>query len=213
MGEFLLTTDFFAVASAKRAEAQAALLGLPGAQLDGVDGEGQLGNAVISFVQEGNAMGLLPSTLVGRAILGSRTLRLETNSRERADRLRRLVSERLGAAVTFKVREHTDPVAALGTGRVHEPPRPREPTSPELLDAMRRMEEEFHTRWLDLDIPALGGLTPREAARRGGAATKKLELLLAEFENAEARRPVEERFDVSKLRQALGLAAARRPSR
>jgi len=64
-----------------------------------------------------------------------------------------------------------------------------------------------------LDIPALGGLTPREAARRGGAATKKLEILLAEFENAEARRPVEERFDVSKLRHALGLAAARRPSR
>ena len=158
-------------------------------------------------------MGLLPSTLVGRAILGSDTLRLETNSRERADRLRGLVSERLSAAVTFKVREHADPVAAFGQGKARQRPQPREAMPPEVLDAMRRMEEEFHTRWLDLNVPALGGLTPREAARRGGTATKKLELLLAELENGQARRPVEERFDVSKLRVALGLAAPTRPTR
>ena len=211
--DFLLTTDFFDVAAARRAEVLAGLHGLPGAQLDDAGGEGQLGEAVISFVQEGNAMGLLPSTLVGRAILGLRALRLETNSRKRADRLRRLVSERLGATVTFKVRQHADPVAALRTRKAGQPSAPLEPTPPELLEAMRRIQEEFHTRWLDVEVPALGGLTPREAARRGGAARRKIDLLLAEFENAEARRPAEERFDVAKLHQALGLAAATTPSR
>ncbi len=58
--------------------------------------------------------------------------------------------------------------------------------------------------------PALGGLTPREAAGRKGAPRKALDLLLAELEHHEAGQPKAQRFDVSVLRRALGLEEAAR---
>jgi hypothetical protein len=135
----------------------------------------------------------------------SGALRLETNSRERADRLRRLVEERLGALVRFRIREHSAPVAHMGEGRARRPRATSEPMPPEALEIVKRMQAEHYRRWVDEEIPALGGLTPREAARRKGASRKSLELLLAEIENAEAGRPEAERFDVSILRRDLGL--------
>jgi len=77
---------------------------------------------------------------------------------------------------------------------------------PEAIQALKSMQEELHRRWLDEAIPALGGLTPREAAKRKGEPRKELELLLAEIEHAEARRPPDQRFDVSVLRHELGLS-------
>ena len=159
----------------------------------------------MNFVREGNAKGLFPSTHIGRATLEDGTLRLESNSVERADRLRRLVEGRLGSLVTFRVREHADPVAQFRAGdstsqRAEQPPMP-----PEVVEALRAMEAEHHRRWLDESIPALGGLTPREAAKRKGGPRKALELLLAEIEHDEATRLPEQRFDVGELRRALGL--------
>ncbi|MGQ0650464.1 MAG: hypothetical protein ACT4P7_23230 [Gemmatimonadaceae bacterium] len=58
--------------------------------------------------------------------------------------------------------------------------------------------------WVNEQIPALGGLTPRAAAasRTSRAA---LELLLRDMEYHEGKLPVEEQFDVGRLRAALGL--------
>jgi len=62
------------------------------------------------------------------------------------------------------------------------------------------------TAWLDDEIPALGGLTPRAAARspRSRAA---LETLLKELDQSEARLPAAERIDVSRLRNELGMTS------
>lgn len=165
----------------------------------------------MSFVREGNAKGMLPTTLVGRATLEGRTLRLESNSRARADRVRTLVAARLGPLASFRIREHADPVAGFGAGRDRgdrETP-PREPPPPEVLEVMRRMQAEHYQRWLDESIPALNGLTPRQAAAKKGAPRKRLELLLAEIEHAEAGQASEQRFDVTILRRALGLDGAK----
>jgi hypothetical protein len=122
-------------------------------------------------------------------------LRLESNSVARADRLRSRVGELLGDRVRFKGRSHADPLAAIGRmpsqvgGSTSLPPVPAE-----LAEALRRTEAELARRWLEQPVPALGGLTPREAARRKGVVRKTLEVLLAERENFEARRPAGERF-------------------
>jgi len=200
--DFILTVDRFDVATGKAEEVVAGLLDLPDAQRD--EGEDD-GAVTISFVREGNVKGVLPTTLIGRAILEGGLLRLETNSKKRADRLRRLVAERLGALVSFRIREHADPVARLAEGVEREARRtPSGPMPPEVLEVVKRMQAEHHQRWLDEEIPALGGLTPREAAKRKGAPRKRLELLLAEIEHAEAGQPEQQRFDVSVLRRALG---------
>jgi len=106
--DFILTVDRFDVAAGEAAEVVAGLLDLPDAQRD--EGEDD-GAVTVSFVKEGNAKGVLPTTLIGRAVVEGGLLRLETNSRERADRLRGLVRDRLGALVSFRIREHNDPVA------------------------------------------------------------------------------------------------------
>ncbi len=201
--DFTLTVDRFDIAAGKADKVVAALRDLPDAQRD--EGEDD-GAVTVSFVKEGNAKGVLPTTLTGRAILEGGLLRLETNSMQRADRLRRLVAERLGALVTFRIREHADPVAHLAEGAERGAPRaPPEPMPPEVLEVVKRMQAEHYQRWLDEEIPALGGLTPREAAKRKGAPRKSLELLLAEIEHAEAGQPEQQRFDVSVLRRELGV--------
>lgn len=201
--DFILTVDRFELAAGRTDEVVGALLALPDARRD----EEERGGAVtVSFVREGNAKGLLPTTLLGRAILEGTVLRLETNSRERADRLRRLVAERLGTLASFRIREHADPVAHLDKGaKSSGRPAPFEAVPPEVLEVMKRMKAEHYRRWLDEAIPALGGLTPREAAKRKGAPRKSLELLLAELEHAEAGQPEPQRFEVAALRRELGV--------
>lgn len=198
--DLLLTVDRFQVAAGKTDEVTAGLLSLPGAQRD--DDRG--GPVEISFVRQGNARGVLPTTLIGRATLEGTTLRLETNSIARADRLRGRVQDQLGALAVFRVREHADPVAGLHAGRAAPAPAP-EPMPPEALEIVKAMQAEHYRRWLDEEIPALGGLTPRAAATKKGAPRDALRLLLAEFENSEARRPAAQRFDVASLRRELGI--------
>ena len=199
----LVTTDLFDVAPDRAAAVVEALCTLPGAERD--DDETRRGT-VVTFTRENGPRDPLPSTVVGRAILRGSALRLESNSVARADTLRSRVSELLGDRIRFKGRSHADPLAGIDRmpsqdgGSTSQPPVPAE-----LAEALRRTEAELARRWLDLPVPALGGLTPREAARRKGAVRKTLEVLLAERENFEARRPSAERFDVVTLRSELGL--------
>jgi hypothetical protein len=197
--DFLVTVDRFEVAPGKSSEVIAGLLELPDARRDD-DDEGRV---EISFVREGNAKGVLPTTLVGRATLEGGGVRLETNSVARADRLRRLVEERLGGLVRFRIREHADPTPRLGGAAGTA--RPQEPLPTEALEALKAFQSEHYRKWLDEAIPALGGLTPRAAAARKGAPREALMLLLADFEHAEAGRPPEMRFDVTALRRELGV--------
>jgi hypothetical protein len=76
---------------------------------------------------------------------------------------------------------------------------------PEALVAMRQFRERHMLAWLDESIPALGGLTPRVAAR-SARSRSQLEALLKEFDQHEARLPVEQRIDLGPVRSALGFS-------
>ncbi len=71
---------------------------------------------------------------------------------------------------------------------------------------LRDFKEKHMAQWLDDEIPALDRLTPREAAKKAGPRAK-LDLLLRDMENRDARLPEEDRFDYSRLRSELGLNA------
>lgn len=70
---------------------------------------------------------------------------------------------------------------------------------------IRQLKFDHYAAWLDEKVPALGGKTPREAARTK-AGRKRVTALLDQFVTEEARLPPAERFDFTALRQALGLA-------
>ncbi len=66
--------------------------------------------------------------------------------------------------------------------------------------------EDHYRKWVDMPISSLGGMTPREASKtQEGKA--KLKEVLKFLENAEERRKRqgELSYDVSKLREVLGI--------
>ena len=71
-------------------------------------------------------------------------------------------------------------------------------------EMMRQVVARHYDHWLDDQIPALGGNTPRQAAA-SAVLRPRLLALLKELEIRESGKPESERYDVSRLWQALGL--------
>lgn len=141
-------------------------------------------------------------TVIAHLFVSGGTLRVETNSEQRATAIRRTVEEACGALIRHRSREQKDPALLMA-----EQPRPAGPPpepTPEEQSVMREFKQEHYRKWLDEPIPALRGKTPRQAARsRAGRAD--LDLLLRDLEHREAALPDGERFDVAVLRGELGL--------
>lgn len=162
------------------------------------------GEAEFSFTKLGNAQFKhWDNTLIGRALIGSAKLTVETNSERRANDLRERIEQALGDLIGHRLREHSDPESLMD---LMPPERnQREEPHPELQAVVRELKEKHMAQWLDDKIPALDGLTPREAAARPAPRTK-LDLLLRNMEHRESRLPPEDRFDVNRIREQLGLA-------
>jgi hypothetical protein len=73
-------------------------------------------------------------------------------------------------------------------------------------EVILKVKTEHYTRWVDEPLPALGGRTPREAAR-SEVGRRQLEGLLRFMENAEERSRQQGRaaFDFAALRKTLDL--------
>ena len=66
--------------------------------------------------------------------------------------------------------------------------------------------QKYLSTWLDQEIPALGGKTPREAVTKKAGREKVLDLV-KDMENAEARKKKagEPFMDLGPLRRELGI--------
>ncbi|MGC8510430.1 MAG: YecA family protein [Acidimicrobiales bacterium] len=76
-------------------------------------------------------------------------------------------------------------------------------TPPEMADVLAQFIAEREKAWLDESIPALGGLTPREAAA-DPTRREDLIVLLNEFDRRAVIEPMAT-FDVGRLRRALDI--------
>lgn len=145
------------------------------------------------------------NTIIGRLLLSPGRLVAETNSTRRADSLRARVEAHLPGLVRFRLRtqENTEQlIAAMEGSEDAGISRPNVDTAPEVIEQLRQFREQHLRGWIDDRIPALGGLSPREAARTP-RARPALELLLKELEQMEARLPAAERIDTGWLRETL----------
>lgn len=147
----------------------------------------------------------------GRVRLDGDVLEIETNSAERLRRLERLVSTAV-QGVRLLSREHRTPEEAMADQPIADPaPSPDLP--PEAIaGALEAFMAEQEERWVEERLPALGGLTPRQAVA-DRARRPALEALLDDFDWIEAQAGPQDRgrgMDPARLRELLGLPGGRR---
>jgi hypothetical protein len=145
--------------------------------------------------------------ILGALRIDGTRLVVETMSRHRDERCREWLAS-CAPGVTFRATSLETVEAALERARNGPPP----PDAPDGLPAdvkaqiERQMLDEHYHRWLDEPLPALGHVTPREAA----ASKKRRPLLidlLREFDNRHERAVRDGRpaYDTSWLWQVLKL--------
>jgi hypothetical protein len=129
-------------------------------------------------------------------------LEVETMSQQRMARCRRRLEDLLGARI------HLAETTAKSVAQVLAEPPPEDAPEPLTLppEAIAEMEDRMLRQWLDESIPALEGMTPREAARTP-EGREMLEDLLAYIERRfprERRAPGTMSPDYRKARKMLG---------
>ena len=201
----LMTIDHFKAASAKvLPEIEKRLAAEAGVIPPDVDEAGP--EREYAFTRAGNKMHKnWDNTIVGRVFVGLDEVRLETNSRERADALRARFETVCEGLVIHRAREHIDPMSsARKMVRVERRGEGGEENVPGLAAALVTFKNEQYRAWLDQEIPALGGKTPRQAVKMP-SRRRQVEVLVKEIEHLESREPEGARFDVRQLRADLGL--------
>ena len=201
----VLTNDRFDIVGSYEA-VLSRMMAFPGVNDPEDETGGDAGALAFVITRPDNAIhASLNSTVIGRVVVGKRAIRAESNSVERADRLRKELTAHLGKLVRFRLRDEATAAALVEHARSSCRPgrsRTSEPDA-EFAEIARQMREEYMRGWMDLSVPALGGLTPRAAAAGSAASRKALETLLKEFEYHEARQPAKERLDIGRLRREL----------
>jgi hypothetical protein len=205
----VVTTDYFEVDGTNPGALLSRLRSLDGAE-DPQRDQSDPNAMVITITKPGNTrMKSWDNTVVGRLVIKGSRMRAESNSTRRADSLRGRIELHLKGLVRHRLREEKNPAELIERASKQSPRLGRRSPvahQPELKEIEQEIKERHMLEWLDDEIPALGGLTPRQAAkmRRSRAA---LDLLLREFEYREARLPADERFDINRLRAELDMAA------
>lgn len=127
----------------------------------------------------------------------SGVFRVEVNSRQRLDRLIRILSK-LGANPSVTDEKRFDPAMDLAWG----------PGTPAAFGGAAAPSDGWEKWWLDESVPALDGLSPRDTARSGDDdAVTRLESMLRQFEyqTGLAAARGEKGVDVGWLRAELGM--------
>lgn len=192
--------DFDAV---NKASIVSALLNIPGADTPPVDGDVR---EIVLTKPDSSSRKSARVTVIAQIEFQAARVKVETNSIRRADAARGMIEAALGNLVRYRIREETSATAAMNpdVSPLRGSRAPDVAPTPDMQDAVRQFREQYMLDWLDESIPALGGLTPREAAA-DKRKHKALELLLREVEYNENRLPISERFDVRRLRSTLGM--------
>jgi hypothetical protein len=150
------------------------------------------------------------NTALGTIEIEGRHMMASVNSERRAKKIRSLVAKHLGPGALF-VRQQMESIEALlekGDGpKMSSRERAAQEafqTDPAVRAMMREMSERHWAAWLDVNVPALCNLTPREAAK-SRAGRERLEALLADFAWRAKDTAPDQCPDIAALRTTLGL--------
>ena len=196
------TTDTFAFTPpSARAEVERRL----GDQPDIEPPEAGDKKAMYTFLKGAGSGHDAPVTVIGTARVLAKELRLESNSGKRADALRSRVESLCAGLVRHRNRSTKDMEAMLADAKDKGAARPAI-VGPEadalLLDFKRR----HYAGWTAASLPALDGLSPKEAAQNPKYRAR-LVALLKDMELSESRQPEGQRFSFADIRAELGVPA------
>jgi yecA family protein len=177
------------------------------------DADGRLKRVEFPWLKKGNKKhSSWENTVLGHVLLEGAKLTADVNSAARARRLQKEMRKRLGPTMrnlTVAIKPIDE--AFSDQDRIRDTPEEQKQrmeearwrASPEAREAMRQIQEQQWEEWIDDKIPALDGLTPREAVRRSDAR-EMVEALLLQFERHGVEAG-EDAYDFNRLRRKLGL--------
>jgi hypothetical protein len=131
--------------------------------------DGTLERVEFDWIGKGNRMHKnWDNTILGHLTISGRTLTVEVNSANRAERIRAEIEKRLGLHANHLSTTAQTPEEALAKRKAEEktpPPQigPGEPLNPEMLREFSAMMQEEVEAWVHKKIPVLGGRTPLQA--------------------------------------------------
>lgn len=170
---------------------------------------GSIKKVEIAWLDRGNKMHpSWSSTVLGRLLIDGKRLRAEVNSDNRAERIRKIIDTRLGAAARYRFTERQSLQKMLNEARADDSVTSEGESDlmqlPEVQERMREMLVGHYETWPDIALPALKGKTPREACKtkRG---RERVAALVDEIEYNSARQPGFDPGIIDRLRKDLGL--------
>jgi hypothetical protein len=149
-----------------------------------------------------------PVASLGSLKLWPNRLELQCSSQERLKAGKALLREILGRLIRHGGDEAFDLADLMEQDRFPVPPPPDEPLGQLEREIAQQMADEMQNNWPDESVPALGGMTPREAARDPAMRERLEEILKSiEYEEEHKRRKGEPCADVAAMRREMGLPA------
>jgi hypothetical protein len=148
----------------------------------------------------------LEMTTLGQIFITKNELKVLVNSEKRANRIKKEIKKRLDKGAKFLSMEVNTLDKLRDKFNLDEDQRPEPAPTPEMQEVRNRILESHWKNWVDDHIPALGGLTPRQAVKDEDGREKVL-ALLNDFERHEKEAPeTESQLEyIKKVRKQLGL--------
>jgi hypothetical protein len=149
------------------------------------------------------------STVLGHLEIEGDRMEVKVNSKGRAARFREIAEERYPAARHTGTEVETVEEGLARRRAEGEPAADADAESladhPEVQAQMQAMVAEYYEDWIEQEIPALGGLSPREAVK-SRSGREKVEALITQIERHGRRMspPLDDTI-TRKMRERLGL--------
>lgn len=171
--------------------------------------QGELLSIEFPWLQKGNKQHAgWDNTVMGHITIDGEELTVDVNSQQRADAIKRKITRRLGKRAVFRnaviqsMEKMLEEMQNNPGSRQTSPGQEEDLMAlPEVQEQMQKMAEQHWQEWLDTQLPALKGQTPREAAKTA-LGRERLAALFIEFaQHNESPQPFSP--DVAALRHSL----------
>jgi len=175
--------------------------------------DGRLEKVQFAWTKSGNAMHAeWSNTSLGWIEIAGTRMTVQLQSRERAERFRELAAAALGERGRYRLSEIRDLAQAMAEHQQQAAPKNEPLSSPEIDALIHAQLADHYRRWVDMEIPALAGRTPRDAVSTADGR-EQVEALLRQFEQDGRRQsPALDPAIIAGLREQLGLAPGRAPA-
>jgi hypothetical protein len=147
------------------------------------------------------------ATILGTVTIQDKRLFLESNSKKRLERGKKIILKAMADAVVHKLDTFQDPMEAIKLNKGKKPSLPKGGIPMEIQQQVyNQYMQKHYEEWIQDRIPALDNKTPLEAIKTEQGKQKVIELLKL-YENGEERNRQEGRpvCDLGWLWQRLGL--------